>query len=101
MAQHVIETVTFRVEDGISKEAFLKAAEMSTAFVTAQPGFVRRRLSCTEDGLWIEHIEWESMADAKAAAAAIGKTESVRPFVGAIHGPSVTLMHSILEVSVG
>jgi hypothetical protein len=101
MSENVIETVTFRVMADVPKEDFLKAAEQATAFMTAQPGFLRRRLSCQEDGTWIEHVEWASMADAKAAAAEIDRDEHARAFVRAIDGPSVTLTHSELKISVG
>ena len=101
MSEHVIETVTFRVMEGVPEEDFLKGAKQATAFMTAQPGFLRRRLSCQEDGTWIEHVEWASMADAKAAAAKIGRDEHARAFVRAIDGPSVTMTHSQLKVAVG
>ena len=101
MSHHVIETVTFRLRDGVSQEQFLEAARQANAFITARPGFRRRRLSCEEDGTWIEHVEWASMADAKAAAAEIGKDEHARTFVQAIDRPSVRITHSELKVSVG
>jgi hypothetical protein len=101
VGQHVIETVTFRLIEGVSPEQFLEAAQQATAFMTTRPGFLRRRLSCEENGTWIEHVEWASMADAKAAAAEIGKSENARAFVRAIDGPSVRLTHSDLKVSVG
>lgn len=101
MTKHVIETVTFKLEEGISKEDFLETVPCSTDFVTAQPGFISRRLSCAEDGSWIEHIEWESMADAKRAAILIGQTGSVKPFLKCIDGPSAKLIHSELEMSLG
>ena len=101
MSHHVIETVTFRLMDGVSQEQFLEAARQATAFMTARPGFRRRRLSCEEGGTWIEHVEWASMADAKAAAVEIGKDEHARTFLRAIDGPSVRITHSELKVSVG
>lgn len=101
MSSHVIETVTFRLMDGVSQEHFLEAAQQATAFMTARPGFLRRRLSCEQNGTWIEHVEWASMADAKAAAAEIGKDEQARTFVRAIKGASVKITHSELKVSAG
>ena len=101
MSSHVIETVTFRVTDGVSEEAFLRAADEATAFMRACPGFLRRRLSRQEDGVWVEHIEWASVADANAAAAAIGQDERAQAFVRAIDGPSVRLARSELMISVG
>ncbi len=101
MAKHVIETVTFRLVHGASAAEFLKAAEQATAFMLARPGFVRRRLSCEENGTWIEHVEWASMADAKSAAAEIGRDAHARAFVRAVDGPSVRITHSALKISVG
>ena len=68
-------------------------------FVEGQKDFVHRRLSCTADGTWIEHIEWESMKDAKSAAANIGSSELTKDFGKSINGPSAQMMHSELEVS--
>ena len=99
MTKHVIETVTFKLNDGISREGFAQAAKSMNDFVTSRPGFVARRLSCGDDGLWIEHIEWTDMDAAKAAAAAIGSVESNRSFLSAIDGSTVKLHHTELEVS--
>lgn len=101
MTKHVIETVTFKLEQGVSKEDFLETVPRSTDFVKEQPGFIARRLSYAEDGTWIEHIEWECMADAKRAAILIGQTDSVKPFLKCIDGPSAKLIHSELEMSLG
>lgn len=101
MSHHVIETVSFRLMDGVSQEQFLEVARQATAFMTARPGFRRRRLSCEEGGTWIEHVEWASMADARAAAADIGQDERAQAFLRAIDGPSVRITHSELKISVG
>jgi hypothetical protein len=100
MAQTVVETVTFKLNPGIDAAAFTKAAEGMGTWLGAQPGFMRRRLSCTEDGLWIEHVEWSDMASAKAAAAAIGTAPGNLAFLSAIDGPSAQMMHSTLAVGV-
>lgn len=101
MKHHTIETVTFRLEDGVTRAQFLETVDMSTDFVRSQPGFIARRLSCAEDGTWIEHIEWESLETAQAAASTISHAESVKPFLKCINGPSAKLTHSQLEISVG
>ena len=100
MAQHVIETVTFQLNAGVTRDAFADAAKAVNRYVTGCVGFVSRRLSCAEDGTWIEHIEWESMAAAKAAAAGIGKEPGNAPFLQAIDGSSARLVHSDLVVTV-
>lgn len=98
MSKNVIETVTFKLNDSVSREDFVAAANRMSSWVAARPGFMHRRLSCTEDGIWIEHIQWEDMDAARAAAAEIGKAPGNTDFLSAINGPTVQLMHSELEV---
>lgn len=99
MTKHTMETVTFKLAEGVTKDAFLQTVPASTDYMKGRSGFIARRLSCTEDGTWIEQIEWETMADAKAAAANLGSTESIRPFLQAIDGPSAMMHHSTIEVA--
>ena len=100
MTKHIIETVTFRLKDGVDPADFTKSATAMNAYVTGCTGFISRRLSCNADGLWIEHIEWQDMDAAKGATAGIGAPEGNRPFLSAIDGPSVTMSHTELKVSV-
>ncbi|KEJ96573.1 hypothetical protein SAMN05444149_103530 [Pseudosulfitobacter pseudonitzschiae] len=100
MTKHIIETVTFRLKDGVKPADFAKSATAMNAYVSGCTGFIARRLSYNADGLWIEHIEWQDMDAAKAAAAGIGAPEGNRPFLSAIDGPTVTMTHTELEVSV-
>lgn len=100
MPKHIIETVTFRLNDGVGRVEFAKAASAMNDYVTGCKGFIARRLSCGDDGMWIEHIEWQDMDAAKAAAAGLGGVESNGPFLSAIDGPSATMQHTELEVSV-
>lgn len=100
MTKHTIETVTFRLNAGVSRDAFASAAKSISDFAAKRDGFIARRLSVGEDGLWIEHIEWASLAAAKAAAAAIGTEPTLAPVMGMIDGPSVSLYHTSLEIAV-
>ncbi|MEP5152659.1 hypothetical protein [Planktotalea sp.] len=100
MSQHTIETVIFKLNKGESADGFAKAAEAITEFAERQKGFITRRLSRGEDGLWIDHIEWETLADAQAAAAKIGQEASLGPCMKAIDETSVVMHHTSLEISV-
>ncbi|MCC5966573.1 MAG: hypothetical protein JJU24_10570 [Natronohydrobacter sp.] len=100
MTKHVMETVTFKLIDRVSREDFAQAAIAMTDWILAQPGFVSRRLSIAWDGTWVEQVEWASMRDAKAAAAAIGAAHDNMPFLKCIDGASVQMRHSELEVAV-
>ena len=98
MSKNVIETVTFKLNDGVSREDFIVAAKEMSPWVESRLGFLHRRLSCTEDGTWVEQIEWADMDAAKAAAAAAPSAPENAGFMSAINGPTVQLMHSELEV---
>ena len=100
MPNHVIETVIFKLHEGVSRQSFANAARAMNAYVSGCAGFVLRRLSCAQDGTWVEHIEWADMESAQAAAAGISTDPGNAEFLGAIDGRSVTLTHSELEVSV-
>lgn len=99
MSKNVIKTVTFTLNDGVRREDFIAAARGMSSWIKTRPGFICRRLSCTEDGTWIEHVQWENMNAAKAAAAEIGKIPGNAAFLSAINGPTVQLTHSELEVA--
>ncbi|MEM7488046.1 MAG: hypothetical protein AAF390_02870, partial [Pseudomonadota bacterium] len=81
-------------------ETFAEAARDMSEWITAQPGFIARRLSVAEDGTWIEQVEWADMAAAKAAAAAIGDAPGNAGFLRAIDGPSVEMRHSELRIAI-
>lgn len=98
MTKNVIETVMFKLIDGVSRSEFVAAANNMNVRVQARPGFVHRRLSCTEDGTWIGHIQRDNMNAAQAAAAEIGKAPGNATFLSAINGPRVQPTHSDLEV---
>lgn len=64
----VLETVRYRTKPGVAPEAAVKAWRDSQSFAKAQPGFLSRKIAVTEDGEFLDLVEWRSMADAKAAA---------------------------------
>jgi hypothetical protein len=99
MTKHTIETVTFKLNKGVSREAFVEAAQAISVFASNRDGFISRRLSCNDDGLWIEHIEWETLDAAKSAAAEIGNDPTLGSCMQMIDGPSVELNHTTLEIS--
>ncbi|MFC4698985.1 hypothetical protein ACFO4O_02275 [Glaciecola siphonariae] len=95
----IIETVLFKLNDDVNDQAFSEAIKQSNKFVTSCKGFVARRLSCNNDGQWIEHIEWETMSNAKAAASKIGSDRNTQAFIGAINGDSVQMFHTQIKTA--
>lgn len=93
MPDAAIELVLFRLRADISDDDFLAAADDTTRFLEGCDGFIRRRLARAEDGQWLDHVEWRTMADALDAAARIGDSPQAAPFVAAIDASTVTLRH--------
>ena len=100
MTKPIIETVTFKLNKGVGHEEFIAAAREMNSWIQSRKGFIHRRLSCSEDGTWIEHIQWENMDAAKAAAAEVDKAAANAKALSAIDGPTVQLTHSELEIAI-
>lgn len=72
----VLERVTFRTLPGTVEAEFLKAAEHTSTWAKAQPGFQYRTLVQDGDG-WLDLVYWDSEANAKAAGEAfMGASEN-------------------------
>ncbi|MGB7407980.1 MAG: hypothetical protein WA908_05700 [Pontixanthobacter sp.] len=99
MSQQVIECVTFRLIDGTDPLGFARIAEDLNTWISRQPGFIARALSCAADGEWIDHVTWASMEDAEAAAAKLEQAPEAGPFMSAIKPASVTMRHAALTVT--
>lgn len=101
MKNHVIEVVSFKLAKGVSDDDFLATQPSLKKFLDTCEGFINRRLSISEDGLWLDHVEWASMEAAKAAAEDFTQQESLKPLMQAIDMPSVSMHHNLLQVSIG
>lgn len=89
----VLEIVRFRLRPGIDPEAFTADAARMDGWLATRPGFVRRRLGLADMGVWIDCIEWQDLATARAAADALMQEPTARPFLAAIDGGSVVMTH--------
>jgi len=101
MTNHVIEIVTFKLADGVSEAEFLKTVPASNDFLNTMDGFVSRRLSRDDEGTWMEHIEWKTLAAATTASEAFMKQASLKPMMQAIDGANAKMSHNQLMISVG
>lgn len=101
MNDRVIEVVNFKLTEGVTIKDFLASVPPTNTFLQTRNGFVSRRLSQNEDGSWLEHIEWESMNDAKEASEALMAEESCHPMMASIDMESVKMGHNQLMISLG
>ena len=96
MQNRVIEIVTFKLAKDVKDEDFLGASKAITAFARKQDGFVSRRLSTSGDGIWMDHVEWETMEAAQAAQEAFPKDENLAPIMAMIDQEALVMSHHAL-----
>lgn len=92
--QIVAEIVTFRLNAGITDQAFLQAAAQTRTFLSESGSVLRRTLSKDESDLWTEHIEWASMDIAKSTAEAAMQHPDFAPMMSMIDPETVELRHA-------
>ncbi len=88
------EIVTFRLAPGAEPDIFRQAAVAMQPFLTRTGGFIRRTLSVDEDGLWTDHILWQSAEDAGRAAQAIMSAPEAAAFMPLIDEASTQMRHA-------
>lgn len=65
------EIVTFRLKSDATPEAFRDAMKAMEPFVERHGGgIITRTLSCDDNGLWTDHVLWETSEAAQALAIA-------------------------------
>ena len=91
----VIETVRYRLKDGATTEEAVAAWEESQSFARAQKGFLSRKIAVTAEGEFLDHVEWASMDDAKAASANFdpGKYPELLGLMKVLDESSMTMTH--------
>jgi hypothetical protein len=97
MTDTVLEVVRFRLAEGSEKAAFLTSVTPTTEFLKTKPGFVRRRLSQDADGMWLDIVEWTSMAEAKSAAAEFQTLPAVAEFCSHIDMSTAKMEHYAVQ----
>lgn len=99
----VIETVRYRLKKGTTTEEALAAWEESQSFARAQNGFLGRKIAVTEEGEFLDHVEWVSMDDAKAAATNFdpGKYPELLGLVKVLDESSMVMTHYVVLGSTG
>ena len=69
----IVETVSYKLAGGVSRDAFLAANSAMTDWLSRQKGFQYRSLSQKEDGSWIDIAYWEDKASCEAAEVSFKK----------------------------
>lgn len=90
---HVIEIAEFNLAEGKTMEDIAATFAATLAFAKDQKGFIARTLSGSEDGRYLDHVEWTSMADAQAAGEAFMADARNVDFMKCIAPEHVSMRH--------
>lgn len=93
----VLETVTFKLQDGVSDADFAAVtATLERDFMQNLSGYRSRTTARTAEGEWLVIVEWASSEDADAGAAAFPGSEQGQAYLGKLD--PATLAFSRYEV---
>ncbi len=97
----VIEIVRYRIKSTATPEQAVAAWEKSQGFAKDQKGFLGRRIATTEEGEWIDEVEWASMEDAKAAAKAFNPENhpELMDLMAVLDETSISMTHYTIQGS--
>ncbi len=88
-----IEMVSFKLNDGVSPQVFIKASEELDSWVAQQNGFEYRALAQQEDGTWVDIVFWQSQAEALQAGEAFMTAKESQNLMACIDKSSVVMQH--------
>jgi len=81
----VIETLTFRLAPGGSRDDFLAADRAwQTELIPNRAGFIRRTTASSDDGRWLVTTFWWTRPDAEAFVTEAASDEIGRRFFGLV-----------------
>ncbi|MEX0730989.1 MAG: hypothetical protein WED00_11435 [Aquisalimonadaceae bacterium] len=63
-----IEVTIFRGIDGVTENHMQAASRNVTPLLAEMPGFISRQFGASEDGKYIDIVQWADLESAKAAA---------------------------------
>ena len=89
--QHVVEIVTFQLNDGVSPVTYLATSQRSGDWAKSHAGFVSRQLACGHDGTWSDLTVWDSEENAKASQASFMEQDFAVEMIGMIQKDSFTM----------
>ncbi len=93
MTNKVLEVARFKLIAGASAGDLQLAQAAVRKFLDTCSGFLSRRISSGQDGTYLDIVEWDSDAEAKAAAKKFLETPSLLPFMQMIDMATLTMEH--------
>ncbi len=89
----MVEVVLFRGRAGVSDDQIRAAADALQRDVEGFPGYISRRLIKSEDGQWLDIVDWTGLDEALRAAEAIMARPSAASFGAVVEPASIKMLH--------
>lgn len=90
---NVIEMVLFKVKPDINKTEAKEVLLILNDCVKGYPGFIKRKLSVSEDNQWLDLVFWDNLTSAKEAAEKIMKDEKATDVFSIIDQNNMLFKH--------
>jgi hypothetical protein len=91
--KQAVEVVVFRPLGGVSQDVLETAARGLTPILRAMPGFVSREFAKSEDGQYVDIVNWADMESAKHAAEVAMSIPACLEFFKLIDPSQMNMMH--------
>jgi hypothetical protein len=93
-----IETVRFRLSDGVSESEFRRLnQEVETGYIALRPGFQSRETALSADGEWLVSVYWATAEDAKATLDVFPSAPETQAFLSAVDVSTMSVGHYQLK----
>jgi hypothetical protein len=89
----VIETVRFRLHEGISRDDFQRAVDESTTYLETCNGFINRITGFNEDGECFDLVLWETAEDGLRVWEIFDAAPENRAFIATISDTTINMKH--------
>ena len=93
MTKHVLEVVEFKLNDGVTTEAFLAEIQKINSFMLSFDGFIERHTAQNDDGLWIDVVKWRDMQAAQDAIKQFETAEEAKAFSMMVNFETAKMQH--------
>ena len=89
----MVEVVQFKAKVGVSDAEIRAVADELQRDVEEFPGYISRRLVKSEDGQWLDIVDWTGLAEALRAAEAIMDRPSAARILELVEPDSIRMLH--------
>jgi len=88
-----VEIVMYRVRPGVGDDQIIALSDIMQTDVERFPGYIGRRLLKSEDGLWLDIVDWASMEEALNAATQFSTFPAAQQFGELADVENVAMYH--------